>query len=283
MTAAYITESNFSRIARKNLIDIKDNIMDVCRRVYESRDVSKYLNHREIRYIECKRLLLESTEECIQRHVERVEEAKNNTNPNAIYSPYVFVSTTPPKYHYNRDCEFLSKDYLNFLIPPEIEVRGEKEIQRFREFANANKQLVLDEKTYLFIHRLTTQFNLTNDISKITFTNTGVKSLALEDDFGLDVSREIDKVMSEIDKIGQTKSGELTLSRYRYMDHWKRNQPQNSDDVTLLLSLKSKLVDLIVKFHLQNNAMNGFSFDEELLALIGFEKCASCGKQFDRQ
>ena len=107
--------------------------------------------------------------------------------------------------------------------------------------------------------------------------------MELEDDLGLDVSREIDKVMSEIDEIGHTKSGELTLNRYRYMDYWKRNQPQNTDEVTLLLSLKSRLVDLVLKFHLQNNSMDGFSFDEELLALVGFEKCASCGKKIDRQ
>ena len=281
MTTAYITESNFSKIAKANLNDITDNIMDVCRRVYESRDVLKYLNHKEILHIECKRLLLESTEECVQKHIERVQEARKNVKQNAIHSPYVFVSTTPPKYHYNRECEFLSKDFLNFLIPPEIDARGKKEIQRFREFAHANKQLVLDEKTYLFILRLKTQFNLTNDISKITLTNTGVKSVLFED-LDLDVSREIDDVLNEIDNIGKTKSGEITLYRYRYMDYWKRHQAQNSDELSLLISLKSKLVDLIMKFHLQNNSMNGFSFDEELLASIGFERCTSCGKRLGR-
>lgn len=279
MTTAYITESNFTHIAKKNLLDINGDIMEVCRRVYESRDVSKYLNHKEIRFIECKRLLLERTEECIQRHIQRIEKEKKNKNSSIKYSPYVFVSTTPPKYHYERDCKFLSKDYLNFLIPPEIESRGENEIQKFREFANANKQLLLDEKAYVFIHRLRMQFKLTNDISKVTFTNTGVRSLSLED--GIDVSNEIDNVLNEIDMIGKTESGAITLNRYRYMDHWKRDLAQNNNDVIRVLNLKSKLVDLVVKFHLQNNSMNGFSFDEGLLELIGFQICGACGKKID--
>ena len=277
MTTAYITESNFSKIAEKNLDDIRDDIMDVCKRVYESRDISKYLNHKEIKNIECKRLLLESTEECIQRHIRRVEEERKSGTPKAVYSPYVFVSAKPPKYHYNRECEFLSKDYLNFLIPTEIDARGKVEIQKFRDFANANKQLVSDGRTYLFIQRLKTQFQLKYDVSEVMLSNSGTQSLVLEDD--LDISREIDKVLNEIDQLEQTPSGKIALNRFRYMGYWKRNHACGNDEVTLLLSLKSKLVDLVVKFHLQNNAMNGFSFDEGLLALVGFERCSACTKK----
>ena len=277
MTTAYITESNFSKIAEKNLDDIRDDIMDVCKRVYESRDISKYLNHKEIKNIECKRLLLESTEECIQRHIRRVEEERKSGTPKAVYSPYVFVSAKPPKYHYNRECEFLSKDYLNFLIPTEIDARGKVEIQKFRDFANANKQLVSDGRTYLFIQRLKTQFQLKYDVSEVMLSNSGTQSLVLEDD--LDISREIDKVLNEIDQLEQTPSGKIALNRFRYMGYWKRNHACGNDEVTLLLSLKSKLVDLVVKFHLQNNAMNGFSFDEGLLELVGFERCSACAKK----
>jgi len=278
MTTVFITESNFSKIAMKNIRDINDDISQVCRRVYESRNVGTYLNHREIKFLECKRLLLENTEECIQRHVERIEAEKKNKNHAVTYSPYVFVSNTPPKYHFERECNFLSKDYLNFLVPPEIEARGHSEIQKFREFANANKQLVLDNKVYVFIHRLKTQFRLQNDVSQVTFTNTGVRALDLED--GFDISREIDSVLDQIDSLSQTESGANTLKKFRYMDHWKRDLAKNDDTVNLL-SLKSRLVDLIVKFHLQNNSMKGFSFDAELLELVGFQSCGSCGKKFD--
>lgn len=279
MTTAYITASNFSRIANKNLQDIKGDIMDVCKRVYESRDISKFLNHKEIKYLECKRLLLESTEECIQRHIQRVEEERKSRAPRSVYSPFVFVSARPPKYHYDRGCEFLSKDYLNFLIPCEIEERGNDEIQKFRDFANANKQLLLDGRTYLFIQRLKTQFNLKSDVSEVMLSNSGTQSLVLEDDLEIDISHEIDNVMNEIDNIGKTESGEIALKRFRYMDCWKRSHPQSNDEVTLLLRLKSRLADLIVKFHLQNNAMNGFSFDEGLLELVGFERCSACAKK----
>ena len=95
----------------------------------------------------------------------------------------------------------------------------------------------------------------------------------------LDISQEIDNVLNQIDQFEQTPSGKITLNRFRYMDYWKRNHPQSNDEVTLLLSLKSRLVDLIVKFHLQNNAMNGFSFDEGLLELLGFERCGACAKK----
>lgn len=283
MTTVHITESNFSKIALKNIRDINADIAQVCRRVYESRNVGMYLNHQEIRFIECKRLLLENTEECIQRHVQRIEaenmNKKQKKNQSAKYSPYVFVSDTPPKYHFERECKFLSKDYLNFLVPPEIEARGQSEIQKFRDFATANKQLVLDNKVYAFIHRLKTQFRLQNDVSQVTFTNTGVRALDLED--GIDITREIDSVLNEIDSLGRTESGADTLKKFRYMDHWKRDLAQDNDGVIQLLNMKSRLVDLIVKFHLQNNSMKGFSFDEGLLELVGFQSCGSCGKKFD--
>lgn len=280
MTTVYITESNFSKIAMKNLHDINGDIAQVCRSVYESRNISTYLNHREIKFIECKRLLLENTEECIQRHIKRIEAEKKTKSQSVKYSPYVFVSNTPPKYHFERECNFLSKDYLNFLVPPEIEARGESEIQKFREFANANKQLVLDNKVYVFIQRLTTQFRLQNDVSKVTFTNTGVRALDLVD--GVDISHEIDGVLNEIDSLGKTEAGANTLKKFRYMDYWKRDLAKN-DDTVILLNMKSRLVDLIVKFHLQNNSMKGFSFDAELLELVGFKSCGSCGKKFDFQ
>ncbi len=51
MTTAYIAKSSFSRIAIKNINDINGEIMDVCKRVYESRDILKYLNHKENSYL----------------------------------------------------------------------------------------------------------------------------------------------------------------------------------------------------------------------------------------
>ena len=281
MTTAYITKSNFSKIAEKDIDNIKGEIRDVCRRVYESRDISKYLNHKEIKFIECKRLLLESTEECIERHIERADKEMANKNAKTKKSPYIFVSTTPPKYHYERACTFLTKDYLNFLIPPEIEVRGEKEIHNFREFAQTNKQLLIDGKEDVFISRLEMQFRLKNGLSRVTFTNTGVRSLAYKD--SCDVSHDIDNVLNEIDMIGVTKTGADILKNFRYKDHWKRDPIQNNDEVKNLLDLKSSLIDLIIKFHLQNNSMNGFSLDEGLLELVGFNRCGSCGKKHDLQ
>lgn len=279
MTTAFITKSSFARIAIKNINDINGEIMDVCKRVYESRDILKYLNHKEIKFIECKRLLLESTEECIERHIKRADKEMANQKAKTKKSPYIFVSTTPPKYHYERACTFLSKDYLNFLIPPEIGVLGAKEIQNCREFAQANKQLLMDGKEDVFMLRLIMRFKLKNGLSKITFANTGRQRVGLED--SCDVSHDIDKVLNQIDMIGETKTGADILKNFRYMDHWKRDPIQNNDEVNNLLNLKSSLVDLIIKFHLQNNSMNGFSLDEGLLELIGFKPCGACGKKHD--
>ena len=58
MSNVYITESNFSKVASKNIHDIKADIDELCRRIYESRNIGMYLNHREIKFIEFKRLLL---------------------------------------------------------------------------------------------------------------------------------------------------------------------------------------------------------------------------------
>lgn len=279
MTTAYITKSSFARIAIKNINDINGEIMDVCRRVYESRDILKYLNHKEIKFIECKRLLLESTEECIERHIKRANKEMANKNAKTKKSPYIFVSTTPPKYHYERACTFLTKDYLNFLIPPEIEVRGEKEIHNFREFAQTNKQLLIDGREDVFISRLEMRFKLKNGLSKVTFANTGRQRVGLED--SCDVSHDIDNVLNQIDMIGETETGAYILRNFRYKDHWKRDPIQNNDEVNNLLDLKSSLVDHIIKFHLQNNSMNGFSLDEGLLESIGFKPCGACGKKHD--
>lgn len=279
MADVYITKNNFSKIANIAIGELTDGINAICSRVYGYKDISKYLNHREIKDMECKRLLIEDTNKYIEEYFEK-QRKKLGKKSSGASSPFVFLTAGSPKFHYNKDCDFITKDYINFYIPPEIEGRGENEIEKFRSFANSNKQLLIDKKEDVFIFRLKNQFQLKNDISKLSISNSGVRNIILGVDF--DVSTRIDEIMESIDLIGQTETGKDVLRRYIYLDHYKQNRVSEGNKIALeILMLKSELIDLLVKFHLKKNEKSGFSFEKKFLESIGFEGCRACGKQFD--
>lgn len=282
MSDVYITKNNFSKIAEKAIGDLSDGINEICSRVYGYRDISKYLNYKEIKDIEYKRLLIEGADSYIEEYLEKFRRGALEKKAAGVFSPFVFVSTTPPKFHYDKDCEFIKKDYLNFYIPPEIDKRGVNEVEKFRVFANANKQLLVDGKEDVFILRLKAQFNLQNDLSKVVFSNSGVNDNIFGTDF--DVSARIDEVMNSIDLLGKTGAGKVMLENYIYLDHYRRPRLAKEDDEDIVfevLRLKTELVNLLIKFHLNKNSKSGFSFDKEFLEQIGFAGCSVCGKQFD--
>jgi hypothetical protein len=261
MSDVFITKSNFSKVAQKAIGNLEEGIQEICSRVYGFKDISKYLNGKEIRDIECKRLLLEDSGKYISKFLEENKLIILKRKNNAQFSPYIFVSTAPPKYHLNKDCTFLSTDYINFYIPPEINERGADEIERFRDFAIVNRQLLVDGKEDIFIARLKIQFRLVCDMSKISFLNSGVDSFIFGND--CDVAKRIDEVMAAIDSIGQTDAGSKLLRQYIYMDHYKvgRREVQEDKIVLKILTLKGELINLLIKFHLMSHSKSGFSFD----------------------
>ena len=281
MSEVYITKSNYSKVAAKVIGELNENIGDICARIYGTKNLTKYLNHREIKDIEHKRLLIENASKYINEYLENKKHEERTKAPSNTLSSFVFVSNKPPKFHFKRDCDFLTKDYHNFYIPPEIEERGKNEVQKFRDFANENRHLLNENKEDLFVFRLISQFKLQGEISKVVFTNTGVR------EFGFcnakeDIENRIDEVFNSIDKIGESEEGEKLLRKYIFLGHNMPHKiPKNDEGALDILRLKSELIDLLMRLHMANNSKSDFSLNRDFLESIGFEGCAACGGEFD--
>src|SRR5574344_158230 len=56
---------------------------------------------------------------------------------------YIFQNKAPPKYHLDKNCEFLRSDYKNFLIPRDVRNRSAEEIKKFVDFCNSQSQRII--------------------------------------------------------------------------------------------------------------------------------------------
>ena len=223
-------------------------------------------------------MLLENSEKAISEYLRRKQIEDTTRSGTARFSPYLFVNTTPPKFHEDRSCEYLSRDYINFYIPPEIEGRGAAEIERFRGFAADNKGLLLENREGVFIQRLKNAFHLKSDISKLSLSNSGVSGFKYFDHPD-EVSKKIDQVLHSIEEMGRSEEGSKALKDFMYLSYHKIHLvPKNKTLVLELLNKKRDLVNLIISFYLTEKSQKGFSLDRGFLEAIGFMPCSACGK-----
>lgn len=276
----YITYSNFSKAVHSVLVMIRCGIEQIYQNAYQPRDLRQYINHEEAKEIEQRRLFLEGTEEYIKSFLQNRAALDLAETENAKASHYVFISTSRPKFHSNRHCEMLTRDYVNFVIPQEIRARGQSEVEQFRAFASENRKLVSDGREDVFIQKLKNRFGLQSSMSKISYTNSGAREFVFYDSADI-AAQKIDETLSEIDSLGSSPEGAAALKRFRFL-HYRNTRQVGDNPIGLkLLILKRKLIDQIIAYHMARSAKNGFSLNRSFLETLGFEPCKSCCEGFD--
>ncbi|MGJ7459203.1 hypothetical protein [Halomonas sp. RA08-2] len=186
-------------------------------------------------------------------------------------SGHLFSSSGPLKYHFKQYCDYAKKSYTNFSIPDEIQRRGPNEINKFRSFAEENKELFETDQDK-FLTRLEAQFFLRQRPERISIPNSGVREfskLSLEEMESV-IDESIDRYKDFEDKYPDTK-------KIKNAPHWKAKDlsldPQQRDWLLFKKNLNDKLCDYIKK-------RDGLPyFSKIFLDSLGFVGCKVCGSE----
>lgn len=271
-----ITTSNFKKIIEKSKIVIEEDITTTFKSIYDEINLRPYLNKNEA--VDIRKLVEFLTNP--EMHSSLSKEQRNaNKMKMAIplQSNYIFTSSSSsPKYHKNSECRTLLNDFENFEIPAEIKCRDEKEIEKFRAFARENRGLLKNGNDHLFIKKLKEKFDLTSDINKISFNNSGkIEVLKMST---INIKEKISEIIKNLEEINDSDKGRESIKKYMFVPNKMMKAMKENENLCLLdlevLELKKNLLELIIEFNIQKN--NGLSLSENILEFYGFEKCGIC-------
>jgi len=85
---------------------------------------------------------------------------------------YVFEGSKPA-YHKDSDCDRLSADYINYIVPEFIRERGLDAVKAYRAWFKANMHLLNDRPTH-FQLRFKTQYGIWIEPKQIELPNSGI-------------------------------------------------------------------------------------------------------------
>jgi len=162
--------------------------------------------------------------------------------------------------------------YENFSIPPEIEARGAKEKERFREFAEENKK-VLHEDQERFLSMLEARFLLSNRPQKVAFDNSGVVEFS---------KLKLEEMEKEIDSLLVEAHGFLIenphVERLKYSSKLPKTNGVTDEDEIWHGNYKRKLKAML-RSYIVKNYNPGLEYSIPLLESLGFERCAACAEE----
>lgn len=193
-------------------------------------------------------------------------------------STYVF-SVSPPKYHVSPSCEYLTADFINYLVPPEIKAQGADRVRAFQQLCEEKKALLKDRPDAFWAH-VGAQFGISSQPRRVQYTNSGVHELAQ----GLDLNElqlRIDDAIAEAEgMIAPGVNGGVVASN-RYAPNPKRvlasvDDPLARELVQKFFDLKRDLLDLLFEFYRLESGNADLFLPVALLEAADLAPCRGC-------
>ncbi|MBK0352179.1 hypothetical protein JD422_16215 [Leclercia adecarboxylata] len=270
MKIAYITKSSLKKIIYQSSSAAVYSIDALINTLGENINVANIDNIRELFSDPEIRFLFYTAK--FSEFIEK-NKLQPSTNYRQFNDTYLFNANSKPKFHTNRNCEYLKSNFKNFLIPPEIKDRGESEVIKAQKFAFENRHLAQSDEQR-FITKLSAQFMLINPPSKIDFDNSGIQefsALSL-DEMVISISK---KISSCIDFLNKNKES-IKNGMYKAKSKCKSDDPPEL--IEWLTIIKPALIESIFEYNCKKNNLSEKSFEVAFLEKFGFEECKSCSQ-----
>ena len=134
--------------------------------------------------------------------------ASKKETPNHVFK------SGPPAYHQTAECPRLHADYENIGVPAQINVRGDVAITAFKAWANANKQLFIQNQE-LFKLKICTEFKINpNELLLVIYENSG--NLLLGNENLDEINRLIQKLIHEAEDFrNASEKNQRILNQYQ--------------------------------------------------------------------
>jgi len=209
-----------------------------------------------------------------------------------IYDPIVARDTKryvykeqQPAYHTNKNCEMLTANFTNFELPEEIRARGDKEIERFRNWFMKNAHYM--DRPEVFVALLEMAFGISYNPRAINYENSGFtefnKNYTIKE-----LEDKIDGLLREAGRFYYANQKNTTIlsafgkiTGVAFSDRvFDNNTGYSDEDVRNFLKdyynrFKAPLKKLLIEYY-RVKLNPDLEFAENLLEALGFKKCGAC-------
>lgn len=199
---------------------------------------------------------------------------------------YIFEEQAPA-FHFNKDCEKLNNDFVNYLIPEEIHKRGDEEVTIFRNWCKAHCYLIEENKKDIFMERCRLAFRLIIAPQIVEYNNSGITSfhnLTL-----IQIELMIDNILAEASKFYYCNEKTNTiLRRFSKVTYFGKRSDLNfinnngytNDEVKKVLleydiKFKQPVFKLLREWYRVTYNKN-VALHSSILKSIGFKACSTC-------
>ena len=273
----HITQANWERIIRNFGAPVQ--AFEAAKKIFH-RPIY-ILTKRDHRFLAAARWAFQHPELYIDWCYQKAEERADD--------PRMVFKSRPPAYHRSAQCQRLLADYMNIEVPPQIEVRGAEEINRFKEWANqpATRRL-FEDNIELFKLKICTEFDIKiSELHLVVYENSGRLVVGNEN---LD---EIDRLIGRLlKKAGAfyhaSDRNRAILSQYQrfaslgYCDKplYANRTGYSDEEVKAFLrtyrNLFQKPLNRLLLSYYRVKYNSELRFSGKLLGQLGFKPCRHC-------
>ncbi len=262
---AYITKSNARNLEYQVKRSEIEKIM-----VDDLYKVSLWmLTKKEQQWLAAARIFYENPKFYIDRIYEKVERTSSGN--------LVYVSGVPA-FHADQQCDVLTRDYLNYVIPEEIVARGEGVVAQFRDWWKGEEELLRSDSSR-FLEKMGIRWLLRNppSVNSIEADNSGVDETENRD--LTEVENEINELIALMGEV-RSRHGDLIaeFGKRTYAIKQGTVKIDNQKDKAVLEDWEKKKEklkgDLRLYFQLRFNPE--LELQGSVLESLGFKSCAQC-------
>lgn len=177
------------------------------------------------------------------------------------------------------ECEFLSSDFTNYKVPPEIEALGPDKVREFQEFCETNKHELQEKKEEYFWAHVGAAFRVEINPAKVNYANSGIRDVR-----GMTVSQIESLVTETIKEAAGMVSHPLhgqAVQRVRYAPHREKALAAIGDDdarklVGSFFNLKQNVINYLFELYKKQSGADGYVLPVNLLLAADIEPCKAC-------
>lgn len=267
MDVAYVTRNTYKRLSGVWLQPSGEPSIDsIFEFIYEE-SLASILNHPEALKLYVQKKMLEKEYQSL-RVIKRKFSQK-----------YVF-RVNPPKFHKSDQCTYLTADFTNYLVPPEIKALGEEKIIEFQEFCEQTKQEFDGKSDDVFWAHVGAKFHVRINPKSVLYANSGIKDVS-----GMTISELQGQIRETVEASLKMLDGEngATIKNFRYAPHMQRalsniGNPDVKNFVQEFYKLKLQIVNNLFELYKKQVHADGYVLPVHILRFSGLDPCRGCWK-----
>ncbi len=264
MDVAYVTRHTFKKLSGTVIEPAEDVSIDAIYSAIYEQSLRSILNRREAKRLYTQKIMIEGKFQSLRVSQKRFDQR------------YVF-SVGLPKFHRTNECKYLTSDFSNVLIPPEVQGLGEEKLKEFQEFCDQNKKKFNDSPK-AFWDDVSTRFRVQVTPQSVLFSNSGVQDVGnmTIEELRQQVNDKLLKSLHLIDSDNAVKN--VRYASYLKPELAMLNDPEVKSVVMSFFDLKHQLIDAIFELYKKQVHADSYMLPVDFLKAAGLDSCRGCWK-----